>query len=178
MASQSDKIAPVPEVETKTAVYLGSQQADSASDEGHDAEKQAISERPELKRKLKSRHLQMIAIGMPLHRHSSASSFDTNSLRWHNRHRSLHRERWSNRQIRTSRSAHRLHLRGHHRVFSHDFAGRNGDLHSHFWSIHELRSSLHRSEFRVFHGLDLLVFLGHYLCFGTHRHWSYHPVLE
>ena len=72
MASQSDKIVPTPEVETKTAVYLGSQQTDSASDEGRDAEKQAISERPELKRKLKSRHLQMIAIGMSLHRHSSA----------------------------------------------------------------------------------------------------------
>jgi yeast amino acid transporter len=66
MASQSDKIEPTSVVETKTAVYLGSQQPDSASDEGRDAEKHAISRRPELQRKLKSRHLQMIAIGMPL----------------------------------------------------------------------------------------------------------------
>lgn len=70
MASQLDKIESTPAVETKTATYLGSQQTDSASDEGHDAEKQALSQRPELKRKLKSRHLQMIAIGTSV-QHSS-----------------------------------------------------------------------------------------------------------
>jgi amino acid permease len=64
MEGQSDKIEPTTVVETKTATYLGSQRADSASDGSHDAEKQGISQRPELKRKLKSRHLQMIAIGM------------------------------------------------------------------------------------------------------------------
>ena len=63
MASQSDKIQSTSVIEKKTAVYLGSRQNDSASDEGRDAEKQALSQRPELKRKLKSRHLQMIAIG-------------------------------------------------------------------------------------------------------------------
>ena len=85
MASQADKIEAAPAVETKTATYLGSQQIevtpavetktatylgsehrDSSSDGAHDVEKQAISQRPELKRKLKSRHLQMIAIGLSL----------------------------------------------------------------------------------------------------------------
>ena len=71
MESQPDKIesgASTPVVETKTATYLGSQERVSASDEGHDPEKQAVSERPELQRRLKSRHLQMIAIGMSAHR--------------------------------------------------------------------------------------------------------------
>ena len=63
MESQSEKIEAPPAVETQTATYLGSQPNDSASDGGDDAEKQAVSERPELKRKLKARHLQMIAIG-------------------------------------------------------------------------------------------------------------------
>lgn len=62
MADKIESSAPSP-VETKTATYMGSQQRDSASDE-HDPEKQAVSERPELQRKLKSRHLQMIAIGV------------------------------------------------------------------------------------------------------------------
>lgn len=61
MTSQSDKIETTPVAETKTAMYSGSQQSDG----GRDAEKQGMSERPELKRKLKSRHLQMIAIGTP-----------------------------------------------------------------------------------------------------------------
>lgn len=71
MASQPDKIefgASTPAVETKTATYLGSQQGDPDSDGGHDPEKQALSKLPELKRKLKSRHLQMIAIGTSAHR--------------------------------------------------------------------------------------------------------------
>ena len=74
MEGQSDKIeSNFGGVETKTATYLGSQQVDSGSEGGRDAEKQGISERPELKRKLKSRHLQMIAIGMCSHARQTRS---------------------------------------------------------------------------------------------------------
>jgi amino acid permease len=69
MADQSDKIEASPAIVTKTAIHLsslGPQQQDAASDEGGDEEKQDVSERSELKRKLKSRHLQMIAIGLSL----------------------------------------------------------------------------------------------------------------
>ena len=49
MAAQADKIEAVP----------GERQGDFASEGGHDAEKQAIPQSPGLKRKLKSRHLQV-----------------------------------------------------------------------------------------------------------------------
>ena len=89
MEGQSDKIESSPVLEKKTATYFGSQQADSASDEVHDVEKQGISQRPELKRKLKSRHLQMIAIGIPAHQFSLLI---LTISRWYNWHRSLHRK--------------------------------------------------------------------------------------
>ena len=62
--SQSEEIQPVGDGEkkvagTKTAPAFGSE------DSSHDGEKQSpLAETPELKRKLKARHLQMIAIGM------------------------------------------------------------------------------------------------------------------
>ncbi|KAG0647262.1 Canavanine resistance 1 [Hyphodiscus hymeniophilus] len=63
MASQVDKIESPPMVETKTARYLGSKQRSSLGDGASDPEKIAVCDRPELQRRLKSRHLQMIAIG-------------------------------------------------------------------------------------------------------------------
>lgn len=89
MQGQSDKIESSLVVEKKTATYFGSQQADSASDEANDAEKQGISQRPELKRKLKSRHLQMIAIGMSTHQFSRLMLTISRRYNWH---RSLHRK--------------------------------------------------------------------------------------
>jgi amino acid transporter len=57
--SQSDSIMPVPKAEEKKVA------AEDASDRSsQDVEKQGVARVPELKRKLKSRHLQMIAIGM------------------------------------------------------------------------------------------------------------------
>jgi amino acid transporter len=57
--SQSDSIIPAPEVEEKKVAV------DDASDRSsQDVEKQGVTKTPQLKRKLKSRHLQMIAIGM------------------------------------------------------------------------------------------------------------------
>jgi amino acid permease len=53
MASKEDAIAIAPVEEKHT---------DASSAE--DVEKQVVAQMPELKRKLKSRHLQMIAIGM------------------------------------------------------------------------------------------------------------------
>ncbi|KAG9235321.1 putative arginine permease [Amylocarpus encephaloides] len=52
MAPAEDTINAAPAVEKKSSNYSS-----------HDAEKQVIQQSPELKRKLKSRHLQMIAIG-------------------------------------------------------------------------------------------------------------------
>jgi amino acid permease len=64
-AGHDDEVAPV--VEMRTAVYLSSQQGGSRGNSSDYAEKQTLSQRPELKRKLKSRHLQMIAIGTSRH---------------------------------------------------------------------------------------------------------------
>ena len=61
---QSEEIKPVGDGEKKVA---GTQTAPpfGSEDSSHDGEKQGpLAETPELKRKLKARHLQMIAIGM------------------------------------------------------------------------------------------------------------------
>jgi amino acid transporter len=56
---QSDSITPVVQVREKTASA-----EDVSYQSSQDAEKYGVTKAPELKRKLKSRHLQMIAIGM------------------------------------------------------------------------------------------------------------------
>jgi yeast amino acid transporter len=65
--SQSDSIAPAPKVEKDVAaVEKKASKGDLSEQSSHDPEKNGVTREPELKRKLKSRHLQMIAIGMPL----------------------------------------------------------------------------------------------------------------
>lgn len=61
----SIEIGAVPNnVDVKTAVYQGSQTIGSSHDSAQDGEKRAgLPQLPLLQRKLKSRHLQMIAIG-------------------------------------------------------------------------------------------------------------------
>jgi len=62
MGQSDDSIAtaPVQDVNEKA----GSQPGDVSDHSGDDVEKQGLCELPQLKRRLKSRHLQMIAIGM------------------------------------------------------------------------------------------------------------------
>jgi hypothetical protein len=62
MSAPVDAIQPVPVGEKN----VSSTRPDDASEHSgsEDAEKQVLEHAPELKRKLKSRHLQMIAIGM------------------------------------------------------------------------------------------------------------------
>jgi amino acid permease len=70
MGQSDDTIvsAPVQDANEKAE----SQPGDVSDHSGDDVEKQGLSELPQLKRKLKARHLQMIAIGM-LHSYHSAS---------------------------------------------------------------------------------------------------------
>jgi amino acid permease len=58
-----DDIAPAPGLNEKSTSNMDSKSADISRDSGSDSEKQAISDAPALQRRLKSRHLQMIAIG-------------------------------------------------------------------------------------------------------------------
>jgi amino acid transporter len=64
--SQSDSIIPVAQVAEKStaAVEKNASTEDVSDQSSQDAEKNGVTRAPELKRKLKSRHLQMIAIGM------------------------------------------------------------------------------------------------------------------
>jgi yeast amino acid transporter len=57
--NQSDSIAPAPKVDEKRVAV-----EDASDRSSQDVEKHGVTRAPELKRKLKSRHLQMIAIGM------------------------------------------------------------------------------------------------------------------
>ena len=101
---------------------------------GSDVDGQVV-EAPELKRKLKARHLQMIAIGMP-----RPFLFDLLLIqyRWYYRDGSLHRQRWSNCQVRASRSTHRICLCRNDCILSDEFLGRIGNIHHHLWSLHFL----------------------------------------
>jgi amino acid permease len=62
---QSDDISPVGAHGGEKKVKVDSAlKVDGSDSSTQDAEKQGITQNPDLKRKLKSRHLQMIAIGM------------------------------------------------------------------------------------------------------------------
>jgi amino acid transporter len=63
---QSDSVIPFAQVgEKSTAAQVKNASTEDVSDQSsQDAEKHGVTRGPELKRKLKSRHLQMIAIGM------------------------------------------------------------------------------------------------------------------
>ncbi len=64
--SQSDSTIPVAQVGEKStaAVEKNAYREDASDKSSQDAEKNGVKRTPELKGKLKSRHLQMIAIGM------------------------------------------------------------------------------------------------------------------
>jgi len=63
--SQSDSIVAAPRVEKDVVdEEKNASQGDLSDQPSHDPEKNGVTRGPELKRKLKSRHLQMIAIGM------------------------------------------------------------------------------------------------------------------
>jgi yeast amino acid transporter len=67
--SQSDSIIPAPKVDEKNVgveekAPERSETGNLSDQSSHDPEKDGVKRTPELKRKLKSRHLQMIAIGM------------------------------------------------------------------------------------------------------------------
>jgi amino acid transporter len=63
--SQSDSIVAAPQVEKNVPVGEKNASTGNLSEQSsHDAEKNGVTREPELKRKLKSRHLQMIAIGV------------------------------------------------------------------------------------------------------------------
>jgi amino acid transporter len=63
--SQSDSIVAAPRVEKEIVQEEKNLSQENLSDRSsHDPEKDGATREPELKRKLKSRHLQMIAIGM------------------------------------------------------------------------------------------------------------------
>lgn len=98
-------------------------------------------------------------------------------FRWYNWHRSLHRIRFRNRCIRSSRCSHRICLRRNPRLQRDDVSRRNGNLHSHPRSLHPLRSTIYRSFTWFCNGMDLLVFMGHNLRTRTHSHRSHNPIL-
>jgi amino acid transporter len=86
---QDDVIETAPKVaEEKIAAYPGAQLAEGDDGSGCDMEKHVVQPAPELKRRLKSRHLQMIAIGMLAH--LCIPYLELISGRWHHRNRSLH----------------------------------------------------------------------------------------
>ena len=60
----SDVIAPAPVAGEKVTK---SSSSSASGGFGNDTEKQTVPQLPDLKRKLKSRHLQMIAIGRSMH---------------------------------------------------------------------------------------------------------------
>ena len=115
----------------------------------------------DLKRKLQSRHLQMIAIGGTIGTglvslSSLASLRDSMMLKWS----IVHRLRRRSREWRARFSIARICLCWHDRVLCHGCAGRDGDVHTDHRRIHFLCRTLCGSKSCFCDGLDLLVLLG------------------
>ena len=121
----------------------------------------------QLKRRLQSRHLQMIAIGKQALNRQIPGLRLTVEFRWHNRYRSLHRFWIRSRKFWSRWRIDRICLHRYPRLQCHGRLGRDGHLHSYRWSFHRVRCSFRRSRSRIRHGLDLLVFMGHHIRSGV-----------
>lgn len=133
MAPQ-DVIESAPEVE-KSSPDMEPKFAAISNDTNLDAEKQTISAAPALQRRLKSRHLQMIAIGMPSFIGATLED-RTYTLRWHHWNGSVHWIWGSSVEIGAGWSPHCLYLCGDSRVFSNAITGRDGNLYSCIRGLH------------------------------------------
>lgn len=158
---------------------VNSLRGDHHSDEESNEEVQE-SETPDLKRQLKDRHLQMIAIGQYLIFYGGGGTTRKKSLiacRRNNWNRSVyqqwngHRARWS------SRGSDRIHLCRDDRLLGDDLAGRSCDVHPHRGRLHLVYNTTGRSQSGICHGMDLLVQLGFDIRGGIDGLRDDHPIL-